>query len=203
MSQSVVFSLDTRLYAISLSAVRRVVQAVELTPLPNAPPIVKGVINLGGLIIPVVNIRRRFRLPERELELSDQFIVATALRRDLHEDGGRSSRIGCRYGGRCARNLGAGNDFCSGDTAGPGTSGRGGKDRRWTDSDPRPRNLPLPGGRRCPRGDPASEYSMSAIPPFLLERLSQFVAARMGLHFPQERWGDLANGLALAARSMG
>ncbi len=89
MSQSVVFSLDTRLYAISLSAVRSVVQAVELTPLPNAPPIVKGVINLGGLIIPVVNIRRRFRLPERELELSDQFIVATALRRDLHEDGGR------------------------------------------------------------------------------------------------------------------
>ncbi len=44
---------------------------------------------------------------------------------------------------------------------------------------------------------------MSAIPPFLLERLSQFVAARMGLHFPQERWGDLANGLALAAREHG
>ena len=39
--------------------------------------------------------------------------------------------------------------------------------------------------------------------PPLLGRLSQFIAARMGLHFPQERWGDLANGLALAAREHG
>ena len=76
MSQCVVFTLDERFYAIRLSAVSRVVRAVEITPLPKAPPIVIGVINLGGRIIPVVNIRRRFRLPERELELTDQLIVA-------------------------------------------------------------------------------------------------------------------------------
>ena len=89
MSQCVVFTLDERLYAVHLSAVSRVVHAVEITPLPKAPPIVIGVINLGGRIIPVVNIRRRFRLPERELELSDQFIVAAAPKHDAHEDGGR------------------------------------------------------------------------------------------------------------------
>jgi chemotaxis protein methyltransferase CheR len=39
-----------------------------------------------------------------------------------------------------------------------------------------------------------------ALPPSLLEQISQFIAGRIGLHFPPERWGDLANGLASAAR---
>jgi len=43
----------------------------------------------------------------------------------------------------------------------------------------------------------------AALSPSLLDQLSQFIASRMGLHFPQERWGDLANGLASAAREHG
>ena len=85
----VVFTLDELFYGIRLSDVVRVLRAVEITPLPNAPPIVMGIINLGGRIIPVVNIRRRFRLPEREQELSDQLIVAKAVWHDSHEHGGR------------------------------------------------------------------------------------------------------------------
>ena len=42
-----------------------------------------------------------------------------------------------------------------------------------------------------------------ALSPNLLAQLSQFVASRMGLNFPQDRWGDLANGMALAARAQG
>jgi purine-binding chemotaxis protein CheW len=89
LSQYVVFTLDELFYAVRLSAVIRAIRAVEITPLPKAPPIVLGVINLGGRIIPVVNIRKRFRLPERELELTDQFIVARASRSDANADGGR------------------------------------------------------------------------------------------------------------------
>jgi len=89
MSQCVVFTLDERFYGVRLSVVMRVLRAVEIIPLPKAPPIVIGVINLGGRIIPVVNIRRRFHLPERELEPSDQFIVAMASKHDAHEGGGR------------------------------------------------------------------------------------------------------------------
>lgn len=88
MSQCVVFTLDERLYGVGLSAVIRVVSAVDITPLPKAPDIVIGVINLRGRIIPVVNIRRRFRLPERELELSDQFIVVDASQADSQRGGG-------------------------------------------------------------------------------------------------------------------
>src|SRR5271157_2301250 len=85
----VVFTLDGLFYAVSLSVVSRVIRAVEITPLPKAPSIVLGVINLGGRIIPVVNIRKRFRLPERELELTDQLIVARASRSNANADGGR------------------------------------------------------------------------------------------------------------------
>lgn len=76
MSRCIAFSLDDKLYAVHLSAVARVVHAVQITPLPSAPAIVIGVIDLGGKIVPVVNLRLRFHLPERELELTDQLIVA-------------------------------------------------------------------------------------------------------------------------------
>ena len=42
-----------------------------------------GVINLAGQVVPVVNIRRRFRLPEKELSLDDQLIIAKTARRTV------------------------------------------------------------------------------------------------------------------------
>jgi purine-binding chemotaxis protein CheW len=72
----VIFSLDEQQYALPLATVERVVRAVEITPLPNGPEIILGLINVQGRIMPVVNIRRRFGLPERELSLSDQLIIA-------------------------------------------------------------------------------------------------------------------------------
>lgn len=87
--QYVVFRLDALLYGVRLSSVIRVLRAVEITPLPKAPPIVIGVVNLGGHIIPVVSLRRRFALPERSLELTDHLIVAETCRPDVREEGGR------------------------------------------------------------------------------------------------------------------
>ncbi len=76
--QYVVFGLDEHSFALRLSAVVRVVRAVEVTPLPRAPEIVLGVINVQGRITPVFDVRKRFRLPAREISLSDQFIIARA-----------------------------------------------------------------------------------------------------------------------------
>jgi purine-binding chemotaxis protein CheW len=56
---------------------------VEIVPLPKSPEIVLGAINFKGEIIPVINVRKRFRLPERELELSDQLLIAGTARRKL------------------------------------------------------------------------------------------------------------------------
>lgn len=70
------FFLDKLRYALPLSVVERVVRAVEITPLPKAPPIVLGVINAKGTILPVIDIRSRFRLPSREIACDDRFILA-------------------------------------------------------------------------------------------------------------------------------
>lgn len=78
-----IFTLDDRRYALPVSSVDRVVRIVAVTLLPKAPDIVSGVINVQGRIIPVVNLRRRFGLPERELVLTDQLVVAHTARRTV------------------------------------------------------------------------------------------------------------------------
>jgi len=82
-SQLLVFILDGYRYALYLPVVERVVRAVEITPLPKAPEIVLGVINIQGRIVPVVNVRKRFRLPEREIDLGDQLILANTSKRPV------------------------------------------------------------------------------------------------------------------------
>lgn len=82
-SRLVVFSLDDQRYALHLTAVEKAVRAVEITPLPKAPDIVFGVVNIRGQIVPVVNMRRRFGLPERDLRLSDQIVIARTSRRTV------------------------------------------------------------------------------------------------------------------------
>lgn len=71
-----VFRLDERRYALPLAAVERVVRAVAVTPLPGAPSIVLGAIDVQGRVLPVLNVRRRFRLPDREVRPSDWFLLA-------------------------------------------------------------------------------------------------------------------------------
>lgn len=77
-SQLLIFTLDEQRYALRLAAVDRVVRAAAITPLPQAPEIVLGVLDLQGQVIPVIDLRKRFRLPVRELRASDQFVIARA-----------------------------------------------------------------------------------------------------------------------------
>ena len=82
-NQFVVFALDEQRIALYLSDVERVVPAVEVTRLPKAPETVLGVINLQGQVIPVFNIRKRFRMPEPEMDLSDHLLIAHTSRRTV------------------------------------------------------------------------------------------------------------------------
>ena len=83
MKQLLVFFLDDQRYALNLAVVERVFPAAEITPVPKAPHIVMGVINIQGHVTPVINTRKRFFLPEREIKLSDQFIIAHTSRRTV------------------------------------------------------------------------------------------------------------------------
>ena len=79
----VVFSLDGQRHALPLVRVQRAIRVVAITPLPEAPAIVLGIIDLGGLVIPVIDIRKRFNYPPRDLRLSDHLMVATAGKRTV------------------------------------------------------------------------------------------------------------------------
>ena len=76
LAQLVVFGLNAQRYALPLATVECFVPAVEVTPLPAAPALVLGVINLEGRVLPVLNLRRRCGLPEREIRPTDQMLIA-------------------------------------------------------------------------------------------------------------------------------
>ncbi len=79
--QLVVFILDDRRYALHFLTTERALRMVEITQLPKVPEIVLGIIDMHGEVIPVLNIRKRFRLPEREPGPGDQLIIARTARR--------------------------------------------------------------------------------------------------------------------------
>jgi len=70
------FEIDGYQFGLHLPNVERVVQAVEIQPIPDLPAMVAGLINVQGSIVPVLNTRKRLGLEERSLILTDQFIIA-------------------------------------------------------------------------------------------------------------------------------
>jgi purine-binding chemotaxis protein CheW len=71
------FTLERQRYGLPVASVRELVRAARLTPLPRAPDVVEGLLNLRGELIPVLDLRRRFRHAARPLSPGDHFIVAT------------------------------------------------------------------------------------------------------------------------------
>ncbi|MCX6580658.1 MAG: chemotaxis protein CheW [Candidatus Aminicenantes bacterium] len=83
ISRYLIFMLDHRLFALPLDMVERVERAVEITPLPQVPDIVPGIINYKGTVLPVCDIRPRFQLPQREIRLEDQLIIVKTIGRTI------------------------------------------------------------------------------------------------------------------------
>jgi purine-binding chemotaxis protein CheW len=73
--QLLVFVLDDRQYCVDLRVVVRVARMVEIIPLPHAPEVVLGLINVQGQIMPVVSVRKACGLPERPTRLNDRLII--------------------------------------------------------------------------------------------------------------------------------
>jgi purine-binding chemotaxis protein CheW len=60
--QLVTFSLGNEEYAMDILKVQEINRMVEITPVPNSPVFLEGVINLRGKVIPVVTLRKKFGL---------------------------------------------------------------------------------------------------------------------------------------------
>lgn len=83
MDEYLLLGLDELRVALPLPVVERVFHAVYVTPLPDVPDLVLGVVNVQGRVIPVVSLRRRVRLPDRPIALTDRLVIAHTARRSL------------------------------------------------------------------------------------------------------------------------
>lgn len=73
--QYLTFQLMSEQYGVPIETVREINRVGEITPVPRTPEFVKGVMNLRGKIIPVVNLRVRFGMPSENYTRDTCIIV--------------------------------------------------------------------------------------------------------------------------------
>ncbi len=108
------FLVDREEYGISIRYVTEIIGLQKITEIPDLPPVIKGVINLRGRIIPVLDMRARFRLPAREYDsrtcvivvnfdnrtvglIVDRVSEVQVIPADQVEPPPRSAKNSCRY----------------------------------------------------------------------------------------------------------
>lgn len=69
------FSLAEESYGVPVLKVREIITMLHITTVPQMPPYVKGVINLRGKVIPVIDLRTKLGLPAAELTDSNCIVV--------------------------------------------------------------------------------------------------------------------------------
>lgn len=73
--QLVAFMLGEETYGVDISQVEEIIRFQPVTRVPGAPDFVEGVINLRGRVIPVIDLRKRFNLGQKELTKSTRVMV--------------------------------------------------------------------------------------------------------------------------------
>ena len=69
------FKLGSEVFALQVAKVREVLDLTEITRVPRTPGFMRGVINLRGAVVPVVDMRKKFNLPEVEDTVDTCIIV--------------------------------------------------------------------------------------------------------------------------------
>jgi len=73
--QLVSFELAGEEYGIDVLMVREIIRMPDITKMPNTPDYVDGIINLRGTVVPIISLRRRFGLMEREQDRQSRILV--------------------------------------------------------------------------------------------------------------------------------
>lgn len=81
--QLVVFELASEIYGININTVREIIRVQKVTFVPEAPEFVEGVINLRGRVIPIVDLRQRFRLPVTDESSQTRVLVVDIAGEDI------------------------------------------------------------------------------------------------------------------------
>ncbi len=75
ISQYVCFELADEEYAIDIKNIHEVIRVPIITPVPQMPDFVLGVVNIRGKVIPVFDLRKRFGLPQKEFDNQTKVLV--------------------------------------------------------------------------------------------------------------------------------
>jgi len=70
------FLLDEREYGLELAKIQEICGYAPITPIPNVPPHVRGVMNLRGTVLPVVDLRMKFHVPAVEYTKFTVIVIA-------------------------------------------------------------------------------------------------------------------------------
>jgi len=73
--QYVTFTLMREEYALEIQHVREIIECERVTAIPSMPPVVRGVMNLRGSVVPVVDLPVKFGFPETPLGLGTYIVV--------------------------------------------------------------------------------------------------------------------------------
>jgi purine-binding chemotaxis protein CheW len=81
--QLVVFNLCEESYAIDINMVREIIQMQSITQVPGTPHSLEGVINLRGAVIPVVDLRKKFKLSKANRNKDTRIVVVNCKGQDV------------------------------------------------------------------------------------------------------------------------
>lgn len=73
--QLVTFHIENEIFALHIQNIREINKMVDITRVPNTPHFIRGVINLRGRVIPVVDLRKKLNLPTKENTKDTRIII--------------------------------------------------------------------------------------------------------------------------------
>lgn len=79
IAKALTFIIDDRIYGVDISYVNEIVGVPHITVIPGIPHYIKGVINVRSKVIPIIDVRSRFDLPEKEHDDKTSTIIITYL----------------------------------------------------------------------------------------------------------------------------
>ncbi len=74
-NQYLTFTLGEEIFALNIATVREVLEMTNITRIPRTPEFMRGVINLRGHAVPVVDMRLKFRMPRKEDTVNTCIII--------------------------------------------------------------------------------------------------------------------------------
>lgn len=75
MAQYLTFTLDSEIFAVNISKVREVLDFTIITKVPRTPEFMRGIINLRGSVVPIVDLRIKFGMTRTEKTVRTSIII--------------------------------------------------------------------------------------------------------------------------------